>query len=91
VALEPDEEGRLWSAALESWLVPDEDLLRLYDAAGALHLTPDEAAAAQAEAAAAQAKVAAAQAESERRARLQAEQRVAALEAELRRLRSVDK
>jgi len=75
VALEPDEEGRLWSAALHSWLVPDEELLRLYDAAGALHLTPDEAAAAQAE--------------SERRARLEAEQRIAALEAELRRLRGV--
>ncbi len=73
VALEPDEEGRLWSAALESWLAPDEDLLRLYDATGALRLTPDEAAAAQAQ--------------SERRARLQAEQRVTALEAELRRLR----
>ena len=34
VALEPDAQGRLWSAALESWLVPDEDLLRLYDATG---------------------------------------------------------
>jgi len=105
VALEPDAQGRLWSAALDSWLVPDEELLRLYDATGALRLTPDEAAAAQAEAAAAQAEaaaaqaevaaaqaeVAAAQAERERRARLKAEQRVAALEAELRRLRGVDK
>ncbi len=62
--LEPDAQGRLWSAALESWLAPDEDLLRLYDATGALRLTPDEAAAAQAQ--------------SERRARLQAEQRVTA-------------
>ncbi len=69
VALEPDAQGRLWSAALESWLVPDEDLLRLYDAAGALRLTPDEHA---------------------MRARLEAEQRVAALEAELCRLRGAD-
>ncbi len=69
VALEPDAQGRLWSAALDSWLVPDEDLLRLYDTAGALRLTPDEHA---------------------MRARLEAEQRVAALEAELRRLRGAD-
>ena len=69
VALEPDAQGRLWSAALHSWLVPDEDLLRLYDATGALRLTPDEHA---------------------MRARLEAEQRVAALEAELRRLRGAD-
>ena len=73
VALEPDAAGRLWSAALASWLVPDEELLRLYDATGTLRLTPDEAAAAQAQ--------------SERRARLQSEQRVTALEAELRQLR----
>jgi len=69
VALEPDAQGRLWSAALDSWLVPDEDLLRLYDSTGALRLTPDEHA---------------------MRARLEAEQRVAALEAELRRLRGAD-
>ena len=75
VALEPDAEGRLWSAALDSWLVPDEELLRFYDATGALRLTPDEAAAAQAEAAAAQAEAAAAQAQRERRARLEAEER----------------
>jgi len=80
VALEPDAQGRLWSAALGSWLVPDEDLLRLYDATGVVRLTPDEAAAVQAA-------VAAAQAQSERRARLQSEQRVTALEAEPRRLR----
>jgi len=80
VALEPDAQGRLWSTALDSWLQPDEDLLRLYDATGTLRVTPDEAAAMQAS-------VAAALAQSERRARLESEQRVTALEAELRRLR----
>jgi Uma2 family endonuclease len=78
----PDEQGRLWSEALDSWLSPDEELLRLYDRAGTLRLTADEAAAAQAEAAAAQAEAAAAQAQSalrqaasERGARLEADQR----------------
>jgi len=82
--LPTDEQGWVWSAALDSWLVPDEELLRLYTPAGALRLTEAEAAAAHAEAAAARA-------ERERRARLEAEQRLAALEAELRRLRGVDR
>jgi Uma2 family endonuclease len=43
-----DERGRMWSEALDSWLSPDEELLRLYDRAGRLRLTTDEAAAAEA-------------------------------------------
>jgi Uma2 family endonuclease len=66
----PDEQGRLWSEALDSWLSPDEELLRLYDSAGALRLTADEAAAAEAEAAVAQARSTVQQAD---RMRLQGE------------------
>lgn len=43
VPLIPDAEGRLWSDQLESWLVPDEDFLRLYDRENRLRLTRDEA------------------------------------------------
>jgi hypothetical protein len=36
-------DGRLWSPHLESFLVPDGALLRLYDSAGNLRLTKGEA------------------------------------------------
>jgi Uma2 family endonuclease len=39
-----DAQGRLWSAELASWLVPDGMLLRLYDPNGNLRLTEGEAA-----------------------------------------------
>jgi Uma2 family endonuclease len=38
-----DARGWLWSAALESWLVPDEALLRLVDRQGTPRLTQEEA------------------------------------------------
>jgi len=44
-------DGRLWSNHLESFLVPDEAYLRLYDSNGQLRLTKDEAEARRAEAA----------------------------------------
>lgn len=43
-ALEPDAQGRLWSAELASYLVPDGAFLRLYDSDGKLRLTRAEAA-----------------------------------------------
>jgi Uma2 family endonuclease len=43
IELEPDERGWLWSEELESWLVPDEAYLRLYDRNGQLRLTEKEA------------------------------------------------
>ena len=42
-AIEPDEQGRLWSEELDSWLVPDGLMLRLTDADGNLRLTGEEA------------------------------------------------
>src|SRR5207249_11946967 len=39
----PDEQGRLWSAELDSWLVADGPHLRLYDWNGNLRLTGEEA------------------------------------------------
>ena len=42
-ALSLDARGRLWSPRLESFLVPDEEYLRLYDKHGQLRLTKDEA------------------------------------------------
>lgn len=40
--IQPRSDGSLWSSNLESWLVPDEYLLRLYDNAGQLRLTHEE-------------------------------------------------
>lgn len=40
--MQPRLDGSLWSPNLESWLVPDEVLLRLYDNTGQLRLTPEE-------------------------------------------------
>jgi hypothetical protein len=48
VEMAPDDQGRLWSAELASWLVSDEDYLRLYDAAGQPRPTAGEAALASA-------------------------------------------
>jgi hypothetical protein len=39
----PDEQGRLWSVHLDSWLVPDGQYLRLYDRYGNMRLTGEEA------------------------------------------------
>ena len=38
-----DSDGHIWSPHLESFLVPDEQYLRLYDGYGQLRLTKDEA------------------------------------------------
>ena len=43
VLLWPNQEGRVWSAELESWLGADEEYLRLYDRDGHLRLTEAEA------------------------------------------------
>lgn len=37
--LMPDEQGRIWSEQLDSWLVPDGELMHLYDKEGNLRLT----------------------------------------------------
>ena len=47
----PGPGGRLWSAQLDSWLVPDGEYLRLYDHSGQIRLTGQEAQAKRAEAA----------------------------------------
>ncbi len=39
----PDAAGRIWSTVLESWLVPDGTMLRLYDRQGQQRLTEAEA------------------------------------------------
>jgi Uma2 family endonuclease len=41
--MRPDSQGRLWSMRLGSYLVPDGELLRLYDHAGSRRLTAAEA------------------------------------------------
>ncbi|MEI7554232.1 hypothetical protein, partial [Candidatus Chlorohelix sp.] len=41
--IEPDEQGRMWSEELESWLIEDGGYLRLYDHTGAMRLTKGEA------------------------------------------------
>ncbi len=42
-AMTPASNGALWSPSLDSWLVPDGTMLRLYDRAGQLRLTHAEA------------------------------------------------
>ena len=76
---EADEEGRLWSAVLELWLVVREGELRLQRGDGSLVPTPEEAERAREEEARAR--------EQEARARQEAEARAMRLEAELARLR----
>jgi Uma2 family endonuclease len=49
-AMTPASNGALWSPSLDSWLVPDGTMLRLYDRAGQLRLTRAEAEARRAEA-----------------------------------------
>src|SRR5207245_11038301 len=70
--LTPDEGNYLWSRELDSYLVPDDELLRLYDRNHQMRLTEAEARARQAEAEA-EARWAA-----ERQARVEAEARWAA-------------
>lgn len=41
--IEPDAQGRLWSETLQSWLVADNELLRLYTQDGQLRATDSEA------------------------------------------------
>jgi len=48
-AMLPRPDGSLWSPTLESWLVPDGAILRLYDRAGQMRLTRAEAEAQRAE------------------------------------------
>jgi hypothetical protein len=48
--MSPRPDGSLWSASLESWLVPDGTILRLYDRAGQVRLTGMEAEAERADA-----------------------------------------
>jgi Uma2 family endonuclease len=47
VEMLPRSDGWLWSASLESWLVPDGPMLRLFDRAGKMRLTGMEAEAQQ--------------------------------------------
>jgi len=68
----PGSNGSLWSASLESWLVPDGTMLRLYDHSGQMRLTGMEAEARQRQAADQRADMAVQQAEAEAR-RAQAE------------------
>jgi Uma2 family endonuclease len=87
--LTPNEGTSMWSRELDSFLVPDEEMLRLYDRNHQLRLTEAEARAQQAEAEA-QARWAA-----ERQARVEAEARRAAekqtmLLLEKLRLRGID-
>ena len=56
-ALQPDSNGRLWSTHLNSFLVPDNSLLRLTDQQGRLWLTEAQAEAYRAEAEAYRAEV----------------------------------
>ena len=48
--MQPRADGSLWSPSLESWLMPDGVLLRLYDRAGQMRLTGMEAEARRADA-----------------------------------------
>lgn len=48
--MQPRFDGALWSPSLESWLVPDGVLLRLYDRSGQMRLTQAEKEHQQAEA-----------------------------------------
>lgn len=41
--IQPRPDGLLWSPSLESWLVPDGTILRLYDRNGQMRLTRAEA------------------------------------------------
>ncbi len=61
VEMGANREGWLWSEQLESWLVPDEAYLRLYDQNHQLRLTGEEAQAQRAELAAGQVEAAAEQ------------------------------
>src|SRR5260370_14575493 len=63
----PGPNGSLWSASLESWLVPDGTILRLYDRNGQMRLTYGEAEAQQKQAEARRADAAVQQAETEAR------------------------
>ncbi len=40
--MQPNERGWIWSEELDSWLVPDDDFLRLYDRDGNRRLTEEE-------------------------------------------------
>lgn len=69
-----DAQGRRWSEQLESWLVPDEITLRLYDRSGHMRLSLEEIHARRAEKEALRAKIEAQRAEIEAyRAKLEAQ------------------
>ncbi len=73
-AMQPRSNGSLWSPSLDSWLVPDGTLLRLYDRSGQMRLTHGEFAEQQAERERQQADFARQQAEAEtRRSQIYAE------------------
>ena len=72
--MQPRFDGALWSPSLESWLVPDGVLLRLYDRSGQMRLTQAEFSDRQAERERQQAELARRQAEAEaRRSQVMAE------------------
>lgn len=74
VEMSPRPDGSLWSANLESWLVPDGTVVRLYDRAGKMRLTGMEAEAQRADTALQLAEAEAQRADAEaRRAQLLAE------------------
>ncbi len=62
-AMQPRPDGSLWSPSLESWLVPDQTWLRLYDHVGQMRLTRAEFADQQADLAIQQADLAIRQAD----------------------------
>jgi Uma2 family endonuclease len=78
--------GSLWSRELDSFLLPDQDMLRLYDRDWHRRLTEAEARAQQVEAEAAARQVAERQARMEAEARLAAERRAQVLAEKLRSL-----
>ena len=94
-ALEPDENGRLWSPAMQAWIgLWEGDFLgrthlwlRLFDEEGQLMPTGMEAESQRAEAEAERARQAQEKAEQEATARLAVEAEMAALQEELERLR----
>jgi Uma2 family endonuclease len=86
VEMSPRPDGSLWSPNLDSWLVPDGAILRLYDQDGQLRLTHAEAEAQRAESADQRANVAVQQTEAEARRADTAIQQAQALAEKLRSL-----
>ena len=83
VEQQPDADGRIWSVALDSWLVPDGTLLLLADAKSNIRLTEGAVAEERALAAQEQALIAQERADAEALARQQAEAQARAMQAQI--------